>query len=144
MPSQYPISDMHVFALSRAAGRLSLLREADHLLRRFGQLDLVDIPAGQQTDFELRAEADRFFFPADGNVKAILVDLRSSSPSLGVRAEVVLDASDPHGLLVPFGVACSLAAQSNTRLIVLSTHSTAHPEDRLATRDELDKYSTVQ
>lgn len=144
MPSQYPIADMHVFPLTREAGRLTLLREKDHLLRRFGQLELMDLDVGEQTEFTLRAEADRFLFSIKGSVTATFLDLRAASPSKGVRAEFTLDADQPQGMLVPFGVACSLAASSAARLIILSTHSESHPEDRTPSPDELENYTASQ
>jgi hypothetical protein len=144
MKSEYPIWEVHVFPLTRAAGRLTLLREEDHLLRRFGQLDLIDLVAGEQTDFTLRSEADRFLFPIAGSVKSSLLDLRALSPSKNARAEITLEANQPQGLLVPFGVACSLGAKSAARIVILSTHSESHPEDRTISRDDLDQYAASQ
>lgn len=135
---------MHVFPLTLTDGRWTLLRENDHLLRRFGQLDLLDLTAAQETDFELRAEADRFLFAINGRAEARLLDLRIGSPSLGARVTVVLDTEDPQGLLLPFGVACGLYAPIDARLIILSTHSEIHVEDRKATGEELQKYAAVQ
>lgn len=144
MPNQPAISDMHVFPLTVSDGRWTLLRENDHILRRFGQLDLLDLNSGQETDFELRAEADRFLFAINGRAEARLVDLRTGSPSLGSRITVVLDTEDPHGLLLPFGVACALYAPVDARLIILDTHSEIHAGDRKATAEELQKYAAVQ
>jgi len=144
VPAEYPISDMHVFPLDRAGGRLLLLREQDHLLRRFGQLELVDMAAGAQGEFEIRAEADRFFFSVGGRARAHLLDLRQGSPSHGVHTTVRLDEAEPSGVLVPFGVACAVYAEMDCRFIILSTHSEAHADDRLATADELQKYASIQ
>ncbi|HEX9596384.1 MAG TPA: hypothetical protein VF982_05855 [Anaerolineales bacterium] len=141
---KYPIADMHVFPLTRESGRLTLLRNNDHLLRRFGQLDLLDLAAGEQKDLAIRAEADRFLFAIGGQVALSLLDLRAGSPSHGVRVELALSAEQPQGVLAPFGVACSLVAASVARFIILSTHSEAHPADRAASADELAKYAGVQ
>lgn len=135
---------MHVFPLTEDTGRLTLLREVDHLLRRFGQLDLVDLATNQKTDFTMRAEADRFIFPINGSVNVQMIDLRSSSPSNGVRTNILLDSANPQGLLVPFGVACSLETRAAARVLVLSTHSESHPEDRTPDNDELEKYTASQ
>lgn len=139
-----PISDMHVFDVSRSGGSRTLLREKDHLLRRFGQLDLLDLSSNEKTDFTLRAEADRFLFPINGIVVVNMIDLRSSSPTNGARVNVTLDYSKPQGLLVPFGVACSLQSQGVARLIILSTHSETHPKDRTPSQDELAEYTASQ
>jgi hypothetical protein len=134
---QQPISDMHIFPLTREDDRLILLREVDHLLRRFGQLEVLDLAAGSKTEFTLRAEADRFFFAIEGNCRVELIDLREASPTRDARASLALAAADPHGLLVPFGVACSLQAEASCRLVALSTHSQPHPRDRAAAPGEL-------
>jgi hypothetical protein len=144
MPEQPPISDMHVFPLTREDGRLVLLREADHLLRRFGQLDLLDLAAGSKTEFALRAEADRFLFPIAGDCRVELIDLREASPTRGRRASLQFSALEPQGVLVPFGVACSLQAEAACRLIALATHAQPHPGDRAASADELQAYSALQ
>lgn len=144
MDSEYLISDMYVFDLSRADGGLILLRERDHLLRRFGQLDLVDLAPNEKTDFTLRAEADRFLFPISGALIVNMIDMRSSSPTNGARANISLDYSRPQGLLVPFGVACSMETKATARVIILYTHSESHPEDRTPGHDELEKYTASQ
>ncbi len=135
---------MHTFPLTVADGHWTLLRDNDHLLRRFGQLDLLDLSAGQETDFELRAEADRFLFAINGRAEARLLDLRSGSPSLGSRVTVALDTENPQGLLLPFGVACGFNSPVSARLIILSTHSETHAGDRKATAEELQRYAAVQ
>ncbi len=144
MPSEYAIADMHVFPLQRQQGQLTLLRNSDHLLRRFGQLDVIDIKAGQQTDYTVRAEADRFLFVMDGAAELSLFDMRTQSPSNGERVALSLKAHDPKGVLVPFGVACMLAASADARVISLSTHSETHTQDSSLNQDELDKYIRAQ
>ncbi len=144
MKPEYPIADMVVFPLKRDLGRLILMREADHLLRRFGQLELVDLKENEQTEFTARAEADRFLFPIHGSATVLLIDLREHSPSKGKRAEILFDAGDPHGLLVPFGVACSLDAKSAAQLVIVSTHSSAHLEDGSFSYGELAQYIAPQ
>ena len=130
MADSLPISDMHLFPLAIQDGRLIILRESDHLLRRFGVLETLSVDAGASTTFHLRAEADQVLTPLDGRVELSLVDLRPASPSHGARLEITLSAEDPHGLLLPFGVACRLASSTGARLLRLSTHSATHAEDR--------------
>ena len=144
MPSEFPIHDMLVFPLHPSSGPLTLLRNRDHLLRRFGQLDLIDLDAGEQTEATLRGEADRFYFCIQGRVTVTLLDLREHSPSLGAQARLTLDAKQPQGLLAPFGVACSLAAETDARLVLLSTHSEEHPQDRVACAEELGQFAGLQ
>lgn len=139
MSSQPPISDMHLLPLQPAPDGVVLLREMDHVLRRFGELALQDLPAGSQGVYRLRAEADRVLFVLDGTVEACLLDLRAHSPSHGRHATFSLQAN-AQALLVPFGVACSLAAGAAARVLWLSTHSATHAGDRDATPDELAQF----
>ena len=127
---------MHVFPLTRQGGRLTLLRNSDHLLRRFGQLELLDLAAGQRSALPVRGEADRFLYSISGAVNALLLDVRPTSPSHGAQASMTLTSDDPRGLLVPFGVACSLEAISRVMVIQLSTHSESHPSDRALNAEE--------
>jgi hypothetical protein len=130
MADSLPISDMHLFPLSRRDGRLIILREQDHLLRRFGVLETLSLEPGASTPFNLRAEADQILAPLDGAVDLSLIDMRVESPSHDTRLEIKLSAADSYGLLLPFGVACRMFSADGTRLLRLSTHSAAHAGDR--------------
>lgn len=131
MPAaQNTINDLLVFPLSPGEDGLSLLSNQQHLLRRFGQLHLLDLAAGHQGAATLKGEADRFYFVLAGEMTAALEDRRQHSPSLGVQVEIPLNAEQPQGLLVPFGVALRLTSEQGARVIVVSTHSEPHPEDR--------------
>lgn len=138
MPSEHPIADMHIFPLQRAAGTVTLLRNSDHLLKRFGQLDVLELKAGEQTAYTVRGEADRFVFPIEGSLTVRMVDQRDSSPTCNSRAEAALSAAELRGVLVPFGVACQLSADSPARAVLLSTHSENHAGDRVSTDDEIN------
>lgn len=130
MPSG--IHDLLLFPLEAAGGRLALLSNQQHLLRRFGQLELLSLAAGEVHNAGLRAEADRFLFILDGQVDLQLEDRRAQSPSHGVAVNLTLDAAQPQGLLLPFGLACRLQALGAARLLILSTHSEPHPADQPA------------
>lgn len=139
MSQQPPIPDMHIIPLRAAPEGVVLLRETDHVLRRFGELALQTLPAGSQGAYSLRAEADRVLFVIDGAAEARLLDLRPQSPSYGVHTSIRLQANT-QALLVPFGVACSLAAADAARMLCLSTHSQMQAGDRHATPDELKQF----
>ncbi len=138
--STLPIPDMHIFPLNTTLEGVVLLRETDHVLRRFGELAIHTLLAGAADEYTLRAEADRVVFPLDGECSLRLLDLRQHSPSYGVHAVFSLQAAAPQGVLVPFGVACSLAAASPARVLWLSTHSQPHAADRAASAEELQQF----
>lgn len=140
MTAQLPIPDMHIFPLAAGPHGVVLLRETDHVLRRFGELAIQSLAAGEQGEYALRGEADRVIFPLEGECSLRLLDLREHSPSYGVHAVFVLQAAAPQGVLVPFGVASSLAAEAAARVLWLNTHSMPHAADRPASPDELQKF----
>jgi dTDP-4-dehydrorhamnose 3,5-epimerase-like enzyme len=142
--AQFAIADILVFPLTRQGGQMRLLQNSDHLLRRFGRLELVDLSASEAAAASVRGEADRFLFAIDGAVQVELVDLRELSPSHGVRVQLTLDAAKPEGVLVPFGVALSMKVGAKARLLVLSTHSEEHSKDRAINSDELAALSGPQ
>jgi dTDP-4-dehydrorhamnose 3,5-epimerase-like enzyme len=125
MPSPNPIADVYCFALEPFKGGLTLLNDNQHLLRRFGQLKLRDLAAGQAQQIAFNEEADHFCFAIDGAVTVSLEDGRPGSPSEGARMETALEAGEPKGLLVPFGVACTVVSEEGARLLLLSTHAPA-------------------
>lgn len=144
MSSAYPIADMLVFPLEQGAGKLQLLSNREHLLRRFGQLTLLELDPASTLPSSVRSEADRFYFVISGAASFALVDLREHSPSRGQHAVFLLTADSPQGLLVPFGVARAISATLRARLIELSTHSEDHPNDRILASDELARYLAPQ
>lgn len=130
MPSNPSITDMHLFPIERSEERLLLLRDGDHLLRRFGQMDLVSLEVAASTRFSLRVEADEIWIILEGEARAHLVDRRAGSPSVGTEVQFVLSALEPQGVLIPFGVAHSFSSKEGARLLRISTHPDGeHPED---------------
>jgi len=125
MPNQYSITDMHLFSVDRSEDRWLLLRDSDHLLRRFGQLELIPLMADESKEFPLNAEADEIWFILEGKVSVNLVDERERSPSQGEEVQLTLSANNPQGLLLPFGVARSFSSKESASLLRLSTHSDA-------------------
>ncbi|MDA1330438.1 MAG: hypothetical protein O3B43_05175 [Chloroflexi bacterium] len=109
--------------MERVEGRLVLLRNSDHLLRRFGKLELIELAEGEKMEVPAVDEADRIYFVSEGEANVALQDERQDSPSAGVRIELFLRAEQPKGLLVPFGVDISIEVPTKTRLIMLSTHN---------------------
>jgi hypothetical protein len=126
------------FPLKREHGRLRVLQRDQHLLRRFGQLDLIEFESAQQTDYWVRGEADEIWVPIDGLINLILVDRRFQSPSLGRQVDLDLDAGQPEGVLIPFGVAHAVHAKTFARLLRLASHvDGSHPEDSVLTATDV-------
>jgi hypothetical protein len=128
MPTQFPIADMHLFPLEHSEDGMLLLRNSDHLLRRFGQLDLISLEAGERRKNPAHEEADEIWFVLRGEIKVSMVDKRGGSPSEGKEVQLVIAEDDPHGLLLPFGVACMISSKKGASLLRVSTHSDREKE----------------
>jgi dTDP-4-dehydrorhamnose 3,5-epimerase-like enzyme len=109
---------------------LTLLSFDDHLLRRFGQLDLVRKDPEKLTQLRMRSVADEIWVLIEGNAKCICRDLRPGSPSEGT--EVHCEISAPTRMLVPFGVAFGWRALEEPALMLrCATHQDGdHQEDQ--------------
>lgn len=105
---------------SGSAARQALLAFDDHLLRRFGSLELVRLGPGDSIGV-LRRRADEIWVLLDGSVDARLEDTRPSSPSLGATETLRFDS--PHRFLVPFGVRLVVRAEAAATLLRLMTHT---------------------
>lgn len=111
--------------------RSHLLSFDDHLLRRFGLLELIRKQPEDLVELRLRSVADEIWFMLEGHICCIARDLRRGSPSEGL--EMQLEFSDPARIMVPFGVAFGWAPIGSPALMLrCSTHEDGeHPDDRM-------------
>ncbi|MBN2502160.1 MAG: hypothetical protein JXB38_15355 [Anaerolineales bacterium] len=130
MGSELPFSDVQILALEWEDGRLVLLRDDDHMLRRFGQVELRTFEDTCITPFVQRAVADEIWVPVNGKTGLHLIDRRGASPDKDRYLHIVLDAAEPCALLIPFGVAYAIENELDATLMRLSTHADGkHLED---------------
>jgi len=136
----YDIPDVYVLDLERIEGRLVLLRDDHHLLRRFGQVEHINLEEGQETNFVLRAVADEIWSVIGGEVTLTLVDKRDDSPSENKFVNISLSASRSQSVLIPFGVAYSFeVGGKKAQMIRLTTHTDGtHPGDQMFPASEFD------
>ena len=132
------IPDVNLLDLKWDGDRLVFLREDDHLLRRFGQVEVRRIKKGQITPFSCREVADEIWAVFSGQVVFTLIDKREKSPSENQTVEFFLDEGSPQALLVPFGVAYAIQTEQDSQLIRLTTHlDGTHPGDKTFPFEEL-------
>jgi dTDP-4-dehydrorhamnose 3,5-epimerase-like enzyme len=109
---------------------LTILRETDPLLRRFGQCDLLILEKGEKLVFS-REQADEFWAVVDGQVSFTMEDTRSESPSFQQEQYEELTGETPRLIMVPFGVRCKVHAELPSTLVRLATHQDGtHPGDQ--------------
>jgi hypothetical protein len=107
-----------------------LLAFDEHLLRRFGLLQLVRKDQVTLKELSVRSVADEFWFLIEGKVQCIARDLREGSPTEG--RELAFELSEPSRIMVPFGVAFGWSALGDSALMLrCATHAEGeHPGDR--------------
>jgi hypothetical protein len=124
------ISDMVVLDLDWQGQKLTIIKETDQLLRRFGQMDMIKLnPKGRVEVF--RSVADEIWAPMLGRAAFQLEDQREESPSKGEIVQLEITADDPKAILVPFGVNCTIVSAEGATLLRIGTHGeSTHPGDR--------------
>lgn len=125
MPEVFPIHDLFIRRISTIeepnATRWLALRDTDHLLRRFGQAEVIHALPGPKTLLRLRKVADEVWALIEGQVEFVWHDLRQDSPTFDRWHCLTCDK--PTLVLVPFGVAFGYRALADSAsLLRLSTH----------------------
>ena len=116
------ISGVLCVGIEREGHVLTALTEHNHLLRRFGQVDYIQLE-GQGEGLEIfRQEADEAWVMVEGHARLSLLDRRKDSPTLNVQNIIDLSAEDPQALLVPFGVLCRVSTIMGGKFIRITTH----------------------
>ncbi len=141
MSEKPPIRDLDIrpLKMTRENGvtRWLALKDSDHRLRRFGEVEIVRLDEGNSTGLVLRPVVDEAWAVLEGVVEALWHDLRPGSPTNGVRHRLIL--RQPTLLLAPFGVAFGARALEGGALLArLATHSGDDPESRDDTALEWD------
>jgi hypothetical protein len=126
-----PIHDLFVRDLqaeSVSSGeRLHLVGYSDHLLRRFGEAELLRLEADRQRPPALRQAADELWALIRGSVEFELVDRREGSPSVGQTYQI--RQSEPAVVLVPFGVEFVIRAVGGSAELIRFTTHEEHGQD---------------
>lgn len=142
MSSDIPIHDLYFKRIYPATvqGVTSWvpLRDNDHLLRRFGQIEVVQIGRTASPICRVREVADDVWALIEGSVDLRFKDFRSISPSQGETYSS--HADEPFLALVPFGVGFGVGAlEEGTLLIRMSTHEDGtHPGDQILAWGDLE------
>jgi dTDP-4-dehydrorhamnose 3,5-epimerase-like enzyme len=134
LTKKLPIHDLYIRELSMeetdGLTKFHVLSDQDHLLRRFGQVQVIRKSPGRSETLCLREVADEVWALIEGQVEFAWHDLRQDSPSQGHRHN--LHAETPTLVLAPFGVAFGCRALKDPAFLIrLSTHAEGeHSGDR--------------
>ena len=133
-----PIPDVYCLDLVQEGNQLVLLRDSDHMLRRFGQVEIRELKEGEISQFVFREAADEIWSVTQGEVDLLLVDKRLDSPSENQAMKLTLSEHKPQTILIPFGVAFGFVAKKSTKMIRIATHADGtHPEDKIFPPEEI-------
>ncbi|MBN2046046.1 MAG: hypothetical protein JW757_13570 [Anaerolineales bacterium] len=109
---------------------LTIVKESDPFLRRFGQCDFIQLQKGEKLEFQ-RKKADEVWCVVTGQAVFRLTDLRQDSSSYQAESILTLDGQSPKTVLVPFGVAVRIECEMPAIFIRLTTHEDGeNPEDQ--------------
>jgi dTDP-4-dehydrorhamnose 3,5-epimerase len=82
-----------------------IVREDDHLLRRFGQSAVTKTYPGVIKAFHWHAGQDDVWYVVDGMARVVLYDRRPDSPTCGLTQVVYAGDENPVAILIPAGIA---------------------------------------
>ncbi|MEJ2757912.1 MAG: hypothetical protein P8046_05455, partial [Anaerolineales bacterium] len=82
MKTDFDITDMMLINLASNGHLLTVVSEHDPLLRRFGQVDVVNLDPAHPLTLQ-RKKADEVWTVLEGNALFTLVDRREDSPTFG-------------------------------------------------------------
>ncbi|MCJ7825038.1 MAG: hypothetical protein MUP44_09080 [Anaerolineales bacterium] len=134
MTETQPIHDLFIRELTAeetdGLTKFNVLRDDDHLLRRFGQVQGIRKSPGRNETLCLREVADEVWALIEGQVEFTWHDLRQDSPSQDQWHH--LRTGTPTLVLAPFGVAFGCRALEDPAFLIrLSTHAEGeHSGDR--------------
>lgn len=125
MKSQFSIHDLYIDEISPGEAHnlweLPAYAFDDHLMKRVGLIEVVEISAGDVLPAFVRSEADELWILIHGKARFKWRDQRQNSPTDG--AVHTLNADSPVRVLVPFGVRFSMSAESDCSLLRISSHA---------------------
>ncbi len=119
---RFKIRDIAVLELNWVDGVLLVLKEGDHLLRRFGQVRIQKLRAGETRDEEVNDMEDEIWSLTSGTGILRIVDQRKGSPSLNEVVEIDMNEKNLITILVPFGLTFSFIAEKDSEIIQIRTH----------------------
>ena len=132
------INEITITDIKTGEGWGALLSEHDHLLRRFGFVELQELKIDQPS-YTFREQADEILVLLEGRADLTIIDRRKQSPSFNQIDRLPLSGSRLQRILIPFGIAYRLEISAPAKLLRVSTHARGtHPGDRSISPGELE------
>ena len=126
------ITGMVVLDLEWENGRMVVLQENDHILRRFGQVDVIKLVPNESLETHRVSGADEIWTVLEGEANLRLTDRREESPTVDQSMEIKLSEETPRAVLIPFGVLGQISSQAGAAVLRISSHADElYPQDRI-------------
>jgi mannose-6-phosphate isomerase-like protein (cupin superfamily) len=119
---KFKIGDIAALELDWEDNQLTVLKEGDNLLRRFGQISLQKINAGESMPESTNETLDEIWTLISGRGTLVISDLRDGSPSKNETESIVMETEKPLSILIPFGLKHSFSAEIDSEIIRVLTH----------------------
>ncbi|SMC06019.1 dTDP-4-dehydrorhamnose 3,5-epimerase [Sulfobacillus thermosulfidooxidans DSM 9293] len=118
-----------------------ILRDDDHLLRKFGQASLSMSYPGVIKAFHYHERQDDLWFFPVGSAQVVLYDARKDSPTYGITQVLYPGEDNPQLIVIPVGVVHGYRVLGNKPLMIVyfttESYNPAQPDEkRLAWNDE--------
>ncbi len=117
-----------------------VLRDDDHLLKRFGQTAVTKSYPGVIKAFHWHQHQDDLWYIVDGMARVVLYDRRPDSPTCGVTQVVYAGEDNPVLVLIPAGLAHGYQVLGNKPVIlfyhVTQAYDPAHPDEQRIAFDD--------
>ncbi len=117
-----------------------VLREDDHLLKRFGQTAVTKSYPGVIKAFHWHHNQDDLWYFVDGMARVVLYDRRPDSPTCGTTQVVYAGEDNPVLILIPAGLAHGYQVLGNKPAIlfyhVTQAYDPARPDEQRIPYDD--------
>lgn len=119
---------------------LEIVRNDEHLLKKFGQSTMTVAHQGAIKAFHLHRKQDDVWFVATGQARVVLHDLRTGSSTHGQTDVLTAGVDDYKAILIPAGVAHGYQVLSS-QPVMLFYHTTekydaAEPDEERIAHDD--------
>ena len=125
---------------SRLGFLMEVVRDDEHLLKKFGQTTFTVAYHGAIKAFHWHTRQDDLWFIATGKARVVLHDLREDSSTFGETQTILAGVDDYKLIVIPLGVAHGYQVLSDEPVLLFyhttESYNMNHPdEERLAHDD---------
>ncbi len=111
-----------------------IVREDDHLLRKFGQSSITKTYPGVIKAFHWHNDQDDLWYVVDGMARVVLYDRRAGSPTKGVTQVIYAGEDNPLLILIPTGLAHGYQVLGHKPVVlfyhVTQVYDPKHPDEQ--------------